>query len=165
VLCSDSTGNFDLWALPVDNPARAAPVQVTPDYEAAGSLSPDGRWFACTVGTAGSVQVRIMSFPHPGSLFQLSLDTESNGQTPLWSADGKTVITQDIKGRVIATPVSFEGGFRQGESHVLLTLGPNQGLARQRPDMKRLLIQEGDPQSNPGPLRVLTSWPQRIERH
>ena len=165
VLCSDSTGNFDLWAVPVDNPANAAPVQTTADYEVGGSLSPDGRWFACTVGTLGKVEVRIMSFPRPGSRFQLALDTESNGQNPLWSSDGGTLITQDIKGRVIATPVSFEGGFRQGESRVLLTLGPNQGLARQRPDMKRLLIQEGEVQSNPAPLRVLTSWPTRIERH
>jgi Tol biopolymer transport system component len=165
VLCSDSTGNFDLWSLPINDPARAAPVQITPDYEVAGTLSPDGRWFACAVVGAGKVTVRIMSFPRPGALFQLALDTESIGQTPLWSSDGHTLVTQDIKNRVIATPVSFEGGFRQGESHVLFTLSPNQGLPRQRPDMKRFLIAEGEQQANPAPLRVLTSWPKRVERH
>jgi len=165
VLCSDSTGGNDLWAVPVDHPAQAALCQKTPDYELSGSLSPDGHWFACAVGNAGKVQVRIMSFPRPGSLFQLALDTESNGQPPQWSTDGRTLVTQDIKNRVIATPVSFEGGFRQGESRVLFTLASNQGLPRQRPDMKRFMIAESDVQSNPAPLRVLTSWPKRVEGH
>ncbi|HKW15481.1 MAG TPA: protein kinase [Candidatus Krumholzibacteria bacterium] len=165
VLCSDSTGGQDLWAVPTDNPAQAAPCLKTPEYELNGSLSPDGRWFACTAVGAGKLQVRIMSFPRAGALFQLTLDSEPSGQVPLWSSDGGTLITEDIKNRVIATPVSFDGGFRQGESRVLLTLTPNQGLARQRPDMKRLLIQEGDPQTNPAPLRVLTAWPRRAEGH
>jgi hypothetical protein len=165
VLCSDSTGGNDLWAVPVDNPGKAAPCQKTPEYEVGGSLSPDGRWFACTVANGGKIQVRVMSFPRPGSLFQLALDTEPNGQPPLWSSDGRTLITQDTKNRIIATPVSFEGGFHQGESHVLFTLAANQGLPRQRPDMKRFLIAEGEQQSNPAPLRVLTSWPARLERH
>jgi Tol biopolymer transport system component len=165
VLCSDSTGGNDLWAVPIDNPDQAAPCQKTPDYELLGMLSPDGHWFACTVGGSGKIQVRIMSFPRPGSLFQLSLDAEPNGQTPLWSSDGGTLVIQDIKNHVIATPVSFEGGFHQGESRVLFTLAANQTLPRQTPDMKRFLIAEGEHQTNPAPLRVLTSWPKRIEGH
>jgi hypothetical protein len=162
-LCSDSTGGSDLWSVPVDNPAKAAPVLRTPDYEASGSLSPDGHWFACIVVAGGQPQVRIMSFPRPGALFQVTLDTQTNGV--MWSSDSRTLVTADIKGRVIATPVSFEGGFHQGESTVLFTLAPNFGLPRQTSDLKRFLVAEGEQQSNPTPLRVLTAWPQRVARH
>ena len=46
------------------------------------------------VGSVGNLQVRIMSFPRPGARFQLALDTESNGQPPLWSSDGRTLVTR-----------------------------------------------------------------------
>jgi hypothetical protein len=104
-----------------------------------------------------------MSFPRPGALFQVTLDTQTNGV--MWSSDSRTLVTGDIKGRVIATPVSFEGGFHQGESTVLFTLAPNFGLPRQTSDLKRFLVAEGEQQSNPTPLRVLTAWPQRVARH
>jgi hypothetical protein len=47
----------------------------------------------------------------------------------------------------------------------LFTLAPNFGLPRQTSDLKRFLVAEGEQQSNPTPLRVLTAWPQRVARH
>jgi eukaryotic-like serine/threonine-protein kinase len=162
-VCSDSTGNFDLWVVPVQNPGKAAIYQSTPDFEYGGTLSPDGRWFATQTAGPGKVTVQIMSFPRPGSRFQLTLDMELQvfGQ-PVWSADGKTLLLMDARNRVIAVPVTLEGGFRQGEPRVLFTLGSNQSLPRQTSDMRHFLVLESERLTNPAPLRVLTEWPQRV---
>ncbi len=41
-----------------------------------------------------------------------------------WSGDGRALILFDQKRRVIAVPVQFEGGFRQGAPHTLFALPP-----------------------------------------
>jgi hypothetical protein len=163
LVCSDSTGNFDVWVMPVQNPGAAAIYQATPAFEFGGSLSPDGRWFATQTNSNGNTTVQIMSFPRPGSRFQLTLDmTLQDFGQPYWSADGKTLLVADAHSRVIAVPVTLEGGFQQGEARVLLTLGPNLLLPRQTPDMRRFLVLESERLTNPAPLRVLTEWPQRV---
>jgi hypothetical protein len=63
---------------------------------------------------------------------------------------------------VIAVPVSFDGGFRQGTPKVLFTLGPGQRLVAQASDLRRFLVLEMEKVPNPAPLRVLTQWPRRI---
>jgi hypothetical protein len=166
VLLSDSTGNFDPWVVPVQNPGAAAIYQATPDFEETGSLSPDGRWLACEIAGSGKERVQIMSFPRPGSRFQLTLDMDlPRFGTMVWSAGGRALVVVDTRSRVIAVPVTFEGGFRQGEPRVLFTLGPDQTLVAQRSDMRRVLVLESERLSNPAPLRVLTAWPQRVATH
>jgi hypothetical protein len=109
------------------------------------------------------VRVQIMSFPHPAARFQLTLDMElPSFGVPMWSADGRTLVVVDARNRVFAVPVTFEGGFRQGEPRLLFTLGPDQTLPRQTPGMRRFLVVESERLSNPAPLRVLTGWPQRV---
>ena len=162
VLCSDSTGEWDPWVVPVDDPGKAALYQKTPGDEVSGTLSPDGRWLACATAVGEKVQLRILSFPRPGARFQLALDDDIIPFGPWWSSDGRTLMVQDTKSHVIAIPVSFDGGFRQGESRVLFTVASNYAFFRQTPDLKRFLIGVADQPENPAPLRVLTSWPRRV---
>ncbi len=160
--CSDSLGAYDIWTIPVDAPKAVSRYLETPDYEWSGTLSPDGRWLACLTAVTGKLQMRIYSFPNPGARFQLVLDTELSGKTPAWSADGRTLIVVDSNQRVIAVPIQLEGGFRQGEPRVLFELPPGCALVAAAPDLRRFLVSESEPQSNPAPLCVLTAWPQRL---
>jgi tRNA A-37 threonylcarbamoyl transferase component Bud32/Tol biopolymer transport system component len=162
-LCSDSTGNFDPWVVPVRDPGKATIYQATPDFEYGGSLSLDGRWFACQIAGPGKARIQILSFPHPGSRFQLTFDTDLPPYgVPFWSADGRSLVVVDAHSRVLAVPVTIEGGFRQGEPRVLFTLGPGQGLPRQTSDLRRFLVIESERLSNPSPLAVLTGWQERV---
>jgi Tol biopolymer transport system component len=163
VVCSDSTGNFDPWVVPLRNPGQAAIYQATAEFEYISALSPDGRWLACLFGQDGKMRAQIMSFPRPGSRFQLTLDMDlPEFGTLCWSADGRSLVLVDVRGRVIVVPVTLEGGFHQGEPRVMFTLGTNQTLPRQTPDLRRFLVLESERLSNPAPLRVLTQWPQRV---
>jgi len=162
-LCSNSQGNFDIWTIPVDNPKAAACFLETPEYELVCRLSPDGRWLACQVAVADELQVRIYSIQTPGVRYQVVLDRKPHPKWgPAWSADGRTLVVVDVVGRVIAIPVQLEGGFRQGESRVLFELPPQTSLVAVAPDLRRFLVCEFEPQSNPGPLCVLMGWPQRL---
>ena len=90
---------------------------------------------------------------------------ELSGAPLIWSADGATLVITDAKSRIIAVPVAFDGGFRQGQPRVLFALPPNHYLLPQTSDMKRFLVAEAEAQANPAPLRVLTAWTQRLEEN
>ncbi len=163
-LCSDSLGGFDIWTVPMDAPKTASIYLQTPEYEWVGALSPNGRWFACLTAVAGEAQVRIHSFPNPGARFQLVLDSELSYRAPAWSGDGRTLILVDSKQRVLSVPVQLDGGFRQGEPRVLFELPPGCRFVAAAPDLRRFLVAESEPQSNPAPLCVLTAWPERLSK-
>jgi hypothetical protein len=130
-----------------------------------GALSPDGRWFACLMVVDDGFQVRIYSFPNPGARYQLVLGRKVNERTSLtWSGDGRTLVVVDSDQRVIAVPVQLEGGFQQGEPRLLFTLPPRSALIAASPDLHRFLVSEAEPQTNPAPLCVLTSWPARLAK-
>ncbi len=159
--CTDSTGN-DLWTIPVEGPGRAERYERTPAQEFTARVSPDGRWVACAVAIEGRNTIQILSWPRPGVRHQLALDAElSTYVTPAWCDGGRTLAILDARGRVIAVPVQLEGGFRQGEPRIVFTPNPGQLVVEPGPDLKRFLIIEREPLSNPAPLRVLTYWPAR----
>ncbi len=162
VTCTDSTGGSDVWRLPAENASEASVYQSTPEVEYTGPVSPDGHWLATIVG-GGRPQLRIVSWPQPGPRFQVALDEDWLPQGVRWSGDGRDLILFDQKRHVIAVPVQFEGGFRQGAPRKLFTLPPNTGLVGMSPDLRRFLLVEAEPLPNPAPLRVLTSWQERLK--
>jgi len=163
VTCTDSTGGSDVWRLPAENASEASVYQTTPELEYAGPVSPDGHWLACVTVGNGRQQLRILSWPRPGTRFQVALDEDWLPWGVRWSADGRALILFDQKRRVIAVPVQFEGGFRQGAPRTLFALPPNTGLIGMSPDLRRFLLLEAEPLPNPAPLRVLTSWQERLK--
>ena len=161
--CTDTSGT-DLWSIPVDRPGPAAAYARTSADEGAARLSPDGKWIASFAAQDGKGTIQILSWPHPGQRYQLTLDFELGFTQTVWSEDGRSLLFADARGRMIVVPVQFEGGFRQGEPRVLFTLGPWQRWAGASPDFRRFLLLEAEPLSNPAPLRVLTSWPARLRQ-
>ena len=83
----------DLYFLPLDTSNSERPVAgkltpfvVTPEPEAQGEFSPDGRWIAYSVsGQADGAQVFVQPFPPNGSKWRVSA---VEGDFPQWSRDG-----------------------------------------------------------------------------
>jgi hypothetical protein len=161
--CADTIEGYDLWRLSVDKTLAASLYQATPEFEYGGPLSPDGRSLACWTAGKARMELRILSWPQAGTRFQVALDEDWVPWIIQWSADGRALILLDQKRRVIAVPVQFEGGFQQGAPRVLLTLPPNTALVGISPDLRRFLLLETEPLPNPAPLRVLTSWRERLK--
>ena len=85
-----STGNSDIWAVPVKPDAKPFPVVQSEagawDYN--GHFSPDGKWIVFSSIESGTNQVYVTAFPGPGPKWQVSQQT---GGAPRWSPDGKWI--------------------------------------------------------------------------
>ena len=172
VIASDTTEGYDMWRLPEEPSHPASIYQTTPELEYGGPVSPDGRWLACAIFGDGKFQVRILSWPQPGTRFQVALEDDwllygisgsAWAGVLQWTSDGRALVLFDAKRRLIAIPVAFDAGFRQGTPRTLITLPPNTNLVGMSADLRRFLLLETEPLSNPAPLRVLTSWPERLK--
>ena len=76
-------------------------------HEAQPQISPDGRWMAYTSNESGQNQVYVRPFPEvEGGRWQVST---SDGDSPLWSPDGKRFLMMKETG----APTSSDGGPRK----------------------------------------------------
>ena len=94
-------------------------------FEAAASVSPDGRWIAYQSNESGSLQIHVRPYPaNDTDRWQISIDGGSN---PKCSADGTHLFYRkvlDAEGRMSAMySVSLEAGevFKAGQPSVLFT--------------------------------------------
>ena len=94
-------------------------------FEAAASVSPDGRWIAYQSNESGSLQIHVRPYPATDTdRWQVSID---GGGDPKWSADGTHLFFRkvlDAEGRMSAMySVSLEAGevFKAGQPSVLFT--------------------------------------------
>jgi Tol biopolymer transport system component len=75
----------DLWIAPLDRPADASPLMVTPSNEREGHFSPDGQWLAYLSDESGRSELYLRRFPIGGDREMLS----SGGASAInWSRDG-----------------------------------------------------------------------------
>ena len=79
------------------------PVVQTPFDEAAGQLSPDGRWVAYQSNESGSVEIYVRPFPGPGGQWQVST---AGGSQPRWRSDGKELFYVAPDARLMAVPIA-----------------------------------------------------------
>jgi serine/threonine protein kinase len=83
------SGGTDLWIVPVDRPAEAKPLMVTPAREQEGHFSPDGRWLAYLSDESGPFELYVRRFPIGADRVQIS----NGGAGPVsWSSDGRELI-------------------------------------------------------------------------
>src|SRR5262249_19925852 len=95
--------------LPVTGSGDGKPFSVvqTEANEAAGTLSPDGRWLAYVSEVSGRYEVYVQSFPVGTGKRQISND---GGIGPRWRRDGRELFYYAADGKLMAAPV------RSGES-------------------------------------------------
>lgn len=90
----ESSGNTDIYILPLEKNARPYPFVQTPFDEGSGRFSPNDKWVAFASNETGRFEVYLKPFPGPGEKIQISTD---GGVAPRWSKDGKRLYFKNRK--------------------------------------------------------------------
>ena len=156
----DPKTKVDVWVLPAAASGEAKPLVRTEANEAAGTLSPNGRWLAYVSDVSGRFEVYVQSFPEGGGKQQVST---GGGAYPRWRQDGRELFYYAGDGKLMAVQVrsgvSFEVGaaaplfeFRAGT--LLTNLAPYAVTA----DGQRFLINAVVDTEPSAPLTVVVNW-------
>jgi Tol biopolymer transport system component len=90
------------------------------------TLSPDGKWLAYESDLRGEDEVYVRSFAPDGTVSEATLVTNTGGEQPAWSRDGRELYYIDssagyASARIMAVPVTTTGGaFRFGAAMLRL---------------------------------------------
>ena len=153
--CSDSTGNHDLWLVPMAGDGAPAVFEHTPEQEFSAFISPDGRWVAYSVAVEGKQQSFVQSFPTPGSKYQVNLPDAGVGG---WSPKGDELWLGNRQGEVITIPVSTSGGLAFGAPRRLFQLPADEFPIGASPDGQRLLTAQALDVAAGNWLEVALDW-------
>jgi Tol biopolymer transport system component len=140
---SEGNGNAaQLWSVPLES-AGGRLKAGTPepflksafrDNEA--FLSPDGKWLAYDSNSSGSDEIYVRAFPDNGGLWKIS---NSGGQTPIWSRDGRDLLYQ-AGDQMMAVSYSANGGTFAPEKPRVWLAKVGGAACDLSPDGKRLLV-------------------------
>jgi eukaryotic-like serine/threonine-protein kinase len=110
----NSTGDWDLWLLPLANPAaddpkpgKPKPFLQTPFNESHPMISPDGKWLAYQSDESRRDEVYVRPFPDSGRKWQIST---GGGTSPVWSKTQKVLFYRGNEG-----VMAVDYAVRQGE--------------------------------------------------
>jgi dipeptidyl aminopeptidase/acylaminoacyl peptidase len=159
--CSDSSGAFDLWRIPLAGQGKPEIYQRTPANEDGASFSPDGRWLVYSVTNDGKREVFVQSFPVPGTKYQLAIDDIAYCG---WVDRQDEMIALTGKGDVLLVSVSTAAGFKQGASRKLFRVGSGFFVIDVQRDMKRFLVASYDTHALSSSLEVVLGWPRLLEK-
>ena len=156
---------YDLWVLPLFGERQPFPFLQTVANEAAGALSPDGRWLAYAADDSGRYEVYVENFPQGGGKRQVSA---GGGMGPRWRGDGKELYYQAPDGKLMMAEVksgaSFESAapvalfeFRAGGNSVT----PYYDVTR---DGQKFLLSTIVEAEAATPLTVVVNWAAEAQR-
>jgi Tol biopolymer transport system component len=91
-----STGQFDLFAIPLDGRKEVDTLAASGYNEGYPAISPDGRWLAYVSDESGRAEVYVRSFPAFGGKVQVSQD---GGSEPVWARSGRELFYRSGGGR------------------------------------------------------------------
>jgi eukaryotic-like serine/threonine-protein kinase len=164
----DPKTKVDVWVLPVTGSGEAKPFPVvrTEASEAAGTLSPDGRWLAYTSDVSGRFEVYVQSFPGGGSKRQVST---GGGSGPRWRRDGRELFYYAGDGKLMVTPVEGGESFEVGAGVSLFDFraGTIQNMFAPyavTADGQRFLINTVVDTEPNAPLTVVTNWTAGVKK-
>jgi eukaryotic-like serine/threonine-protein kinase len=150
-----------VWALPVAGSSEAKPFPVvqTEAWEAAGALSPDGRWLAYASDVSGRFEVYVQSFPEGSGKRQVST---GGGNHPRWRRDGRELFYYAGDGKLMAAPVRSGESFETGAAVSLFEFRAGTLLVSSAPyavtaDGQRFLINAVVDTEPNAPLTVVTN--------
>jgi Tol biopolymer transport system component len=162
----------DIWVLPLSGDRKPFNFLQTEASEAAGQLSPDGRWMAYTSDESSLFEVYVRSFPSGGGQ---RLVSTNGGIGPYWRRDGKELFYYAPDGKLMAVEVksgprggSQEASFEAGTPRVLFefrsgTVQPNRPYAVTA-DGQRFLLNTIVDESGGAPLTVVVNWQAELRR-
>jgi dipeptidyl aminopeptidase/acylaminoacyl peptidase len=159
--CSDSTGGFDLWRVPMTGEGRPVVYQRTPAQERTASLSPDGRWVTYSADEGGKRGLYVQSFPEPGAKYQVAVDDADGGG---WGDRGDALLVGTGAGDLLWVQASTADGFRQGATTRLFHLPPHEFLMDVERGEQRFLCATPRDQAASTRLEVVLGWPALLEK-
>ena len=111
---------FDLWTLPLEEPARGKPIAASQYTEFGGRFSPDGRWISFVSDESGQPEIYILPATGTGAKIRVS---SNGGFFAVWSHGGDELFIHD---GVSLLAVSIRGGERLkvGRPQLLFQTGP-----------------------------------------
>jgi eukaryotic-like serine/threonine-protein kinase len=161
VLGSDSSGDYDLWRIPMAGQGAPELYQRTPGQEQSAAISPDGNWIAYVVNENGANSLFVQSFPTPGSKYQV---TTENPVAADWSERGDELIVLDQNGVPSSISMSTTAGFHQGASHRLFVPPPGKFVRDYVPANGRFLLAHLKDRTSRSLLHVIVNWPELVEK-
>jgi Tol biopolymer transport system component len=167
------------WLLPVGEGLDRKPIRVDKAEfnEAAGRISPDGRWVAYNSDESGrgEVYVRPLDVPsvtgapaaNGNSVTGKWMVSKDGGTTPLWRADRKELYyLSTVGGEAMAVEVSTSGVFQAGVPKALFKVPPGVLFWDVTPDGKRFLMAAPNAASAaaPSPFTVVLNWQSALRK-
>jgi Tol biopolymer transport system component len=157
-------GTSDIWAFPMARDRKPFPVLETPFKENSAVFSPSGRFIAYVSNDSGANQVYVQPFPPTGARVQLSID---NGWSPVWTADGRTVLYSTSDQRFMAVEVTTSGATVHAGPPRMLFMQRNIGGGLNSftvdPSGQRFLLVVPD-QKEFAPITVVLNWPSLLAK-
>jgi Tol biopolymer transport system component len=154
--CADSSGNRDLWKVPMPGGGRPEVYQRTPGTEQGGSISPDGKWLLYQVTEGEQTELYVQSFPTPGSKYQVAI---KNPLGAVWSRKGDSILAGAGNNELYCIDVSTQGGFRQGATHLLFHIDAALNIAGVAPGEQKFLMGRVKDVSSLSRIEIVLNWP------
>jgi Tol biopolymer transport system component len=159
--CADTSGNFDLWKIPMHGAGAPEIYQRTPGQERGAALSPDGKWILYWLDENGTTAIYVQSFPYPGAKYQI---TQKNALGAGWSRSGDEVLIVTTDGEFLARQVSTTNGFRQGATTPLFRLPPTVFIVDVQRGEQRFLTGTVKDMSSLSRLEIVLGWTRLLDR-
>jgi Tol biopolymer transport system component len=163
------SSGWDLWTLPLFGDQKPFPFLQTPNNEAQGRFSADGRWVAYVSNESGRYEVYITAFPGAGEKWQVSSGgSVTLGGWPRWRHDGKEIFYLTPDDTIMAASVTSRGDrLEVSTPHALFKVTR---LVRRRwaydvsPDGQRFLVTTAADDTPPPPVTVVVNWSAGLKR-
>jgi serine/threonine protein kinase len=166
-LIATATDTGALWILEMADKRTVRPLLETSYAATAGTLSPDGRWFAYASNDTNRSEVYVQGFRNTAGKYQISID---GGTEPVWAKDGSQLfyrnedkmmavrITPKRDGLDAGTPTMlFEGRF------AVSNVSGGDAWYDVSPDGQRFLMLKIEDPPNSGIL-VVQNWTEELQR-
>jgi serine/threonine-protein kinase len=105
---TSSPGDMDIMHMALDGSRRPEPLVKTPANENSPEISPNGRWLAYQSNASGRIEVWVRPYPDTESGRSL-VSTNGDGQSPLWSRDGRELFFIALDGALMGVHVKDTG--------------------------------------------------------
>lgn len=162
-----AAGHGDLLQTRSPNDSVAVPLLATDFSEYSPTVSPDGRWLAYASNNSGRFEVYIAPRDAPQSTRVVV--SSGGGNSPRWSADGRTLYYLSARSRLVEARVTTTPTLRVEGTRDLFDATPfaQTSLSRRNydvaPDGRFLFVQRSDG-SQVGTIVVVEQWIQELMR-
>jgi len=167
------------WLLPLGGSAAdRKPVRLDNSEfdEAAGRISPDGRWVVYGSGESGRQEIYVRPLDLPGAAKSSSpastpvsgkwMVSKDGGTSPLWSRDGKEIFyLSAVGGMAMTVPVNTSGVFQAGIPKPLFKVPPGVLFWDVTSDGKRFVMAApANATTASQPFTVVLNWQSALKK-